>query len=93
MENGLTKSQKWLIEWLREGVKDDELHMVILQDMEEDYRWANKLACDGALSPVPPDRVWDGDEEEDRKVALLNEVKENFLREIKVVQSRVRESF
>jgi hypothetical protein len=26
MENGLTKSQKWLIEWLREGVKDDEPH-------------------------------------------------------------------
>jgi hypothetical protein len=36
------------------------------------------------------DRVWDGDEE-DRKVALLNEVKENFLWEIKVVQTRVRE--
>jgi hypothetical protein len=89
VENGLTKSQKWLIEWLREGVKDDEPHMVILKDMEEDYRWANKVAHNGELSPNPPDRVLHGDEE-DRKLALLNEVKKNCLRDTKVVQPRTK---
>jgi hypothetical protein len=51
---GLTKAQKWLIEWLREGVKHDEKHMAILKDMEEDTRRANKVArppdCDEELA-------------------------------------------
>ena len=62
--------------------------MVILQAMEENYHRANKVACEGELAPNPPGQVWDGDEEEDWKLALLNEVKENFLWEIKVVQPR-----
>ena len=90
VENGLTKSQKWLIEWLREGVKDDELHMEILKDMEEDYRRANKVVRDGELSPNPPDWMLHGDKEEDRKLALLNEVKKNFLRDTKDVQPRTK---
>jgi hypothetical protein len=90
LENGPTKSHKWLIEWLREGVKDDEPHMVILQDMEENYHRANKVAHDGELSPDPLVRVWDGNEEEDQKLALLNKVKENFLWEIRVVQPRTK---
>ena len=49
---------------------------------------ANKIAREGELAPNPSDRVWDGDEEEDWKLALLNEVKENFLREMKVMQPR-----
>jgi hypothetical protein len=44
VENGLTKAQKWLIEWLREGVKHDEKHLAFLKDMEEDARRANKVA-------------------------------------------------
>ena len=56
VENGLTKSQKWLIEWLREGVKDDKPHMAILKDMEEDYLQANKVARDEELSPDPGTR-------------------------------------
>jgi hypothetical protein len=34
--------------------------------------------------------VLDGDEEEDRKLASLNEVKENFPREIKATQHRTK---
>ena len=44
MDIGLTKTQNWLIEWLREGVKHDEKHMAILKDMEEDTRRAKKVA-------------------------------------------------
>jgi hypothetical protein len=29
--------QKWLIEWMRAGVKDDDPHMASLEDMEEDF--------------------------------------------------------
>jgi hypothetical protein len=60
------------------------MHMAILQDMEEDYLRANKVAHNEELSPNPLDRVLDGDEE-DRTLALLNEVKENFLCNIKVM--------
>jgi hypothetical protein len=88
VENGLTKPQKWLIEWMRAGVKDDVLHLASLKDMEEDFCRANKVAHNGKLSPDPPNQGLVGDEEEDRKLTLLNEVKENFLREIKVVQPR-----
>jgi hypothetical protein len=59
VEIGLTKAQKWLIEWLREGVKHDEKHMAFLKDMEEDTRQANKLA-----------RPLDGDE----ALALMQKV-------------------
>ena len=31
VENGLTKPQKWLIEWLRTGVKEDDPHMASLK--------------------------------------------------------------
>jgi hypothetical protein len=98
VENGLTKPQKWLIEWMRAGVKDDDQHMASLKDMEEDFRWANMVACNGKLFPDPLDQGLDGDEEEDRKLvyqklALLNKVKENFLWEIKVVQPRTKVKF
>jgi hypothetical protein len=66
VENGLTKPQKWLIECLRAGVKDDDPHMVSLKDMEEDFRRANKVARNGKLSPDPLDLRLDGDKEEDR---------------------------
>jgi hypothetical protein len=70
IENGLTKPQEWLIEWLRAGVKDNDPHMASLKDMEEDFRRANKVARNGKLSPDPPDLQLDGDKEEDRKLAF-----------------------
>jgi hypothetical protein len=64
--------------------------MASLKDMEKDFRRANKVARNGKLSPDPPDKGLDGDEEEDWKLALLNNVKENFLREIKATQPRTK---
>jgi hypothetical protein len=58
VENGLTKPQKWLMEWLRAGVKDEDPHMASLEDMEKNFRRANKEACNGKLSPDPLIRGW-----------------------------------
>ena len=66
VEIGLTKAQKWLIEWLREGVKHNEKHMAFLKDMEEYTHRANKVAhpLDGdealaLMQKVLPDlKVW-----------------------------------
>jgi hypothetical protein len=50
MENGLTKPQKLLFEWMREKVKHNEVHLAFLKDMEEKTRRANKVA-------IPPAAV------------------------------------
>jgi hypothetical protein len=43
---GLTKSQKWLLAFLREAVQDDATHLVLLKDMEESWCQARKEACE-----------------------------------------------
>lgn len=75
VEFGLTKSQKWQIEWMKVKVKDseelqDEDRLVLLKNMEEDFRWENRVAREKGLV--------EDDEEEDRKVAWLNELKEDL---------------
>jgi hypothetical protein len=75
VEFGLTKSQKWQIEWMKEKVKyseelQDEDRLVLLKNMEEDFRWENRVAREKGLL--------EDDEEENRKVAWLNEVKEDL---------------
>jgi hypothetical protein len=59
VENGLTKPQKWLFEWLRESVKQDEKHLAFLKVLEEDTCRANKVAR-------PPDGI--------DELALMQEV-------------------
>jgi hypothetical protein len=44
MENGLTIPQWWLLEWLRDQVKHDEVQMAYLMDVEEEARQLNKVA-------------------------------------------------
>ncbi|KAE7996285.1 hypothetical protein FH972_001019 [Carpinus fangiana] len=69
---GLTKSQIWQLELLKDRLKNhievkDEDHTTFFKDMEEDFHWLNK------------DGRWEVDEEEDdRKVEWLNEVKEGL---------------
>jgi hypothetical protein len=46
---GLTKSQIWLLEWMKDKLKNhievkDEDHSAFLKDMEEDFRWLNTVA-------------------------------------------------
>jgi hypothetical protein len=46
---GLSKSQIWLLEWIKDRLKineevKDEDHLVFLKGMEEDFRWINLVA-------------------------------------------------
>jgi hypothetical protein len=78
-EYGLTKPQKWLIEWLR--VEDDDKNRALLEDMEVLFRQANMEARDRKMLP----------EEEDQNLVSLIEKFEKFLSEKKkVVQTRTK---
>ena len=50
MENGLTILQWWLLEWLRDQVKHDEMQLAYLMGVEEEARQLNKVA-------IPPGAV------------------------------------
>jgi hypothetical protein len=50
MEDGLTIPQWWLLDWLRDQVKNDEAQLAFFMDMEEEARQLNKVA-------IPPGAV------------------------------------
>ena len=44
MEDGLTILQWWLLDWLRDQVKNNEAQLAYLMDVEEEARQLNKVA-------------------------------------------------
>ena len=50
MEDGLTISQWWLLDWRRDQVKNDETCLAYLMDVEEEGHQLNKVA-------IPPGAV------------------------------------
>jgi hypothetical protein len=50
LEDGLTIPQWWLLDWLRDQVKNDEARLAYLMDVEEEARQLNKVA-------IPPGAV------------------------------------
>ncbi|KAE8100828.1 hypothetical protein FH972_018679 [Carpinus fangiana] len=44
MEDGLTIPQWWLLDWLRDQVKNDDAQLAYLMDVEEEARQLNKVA-------------------------------------------------
>jgi hypothetical protein len=92
---GLSKSQIWLLEWIKDWLKineevKDKNHSAFLKDMEEDFRWVNLVALEQGRLEVDEDICWismvaceEGrwevdEEEDDRKVAWLNKMKEEL---------------
>jgi hypothetical protein len=61
---GLSKSQIWLLEWIKDRLKSheevkDEDHLVFLKDMEEDFRLINLVAREeGRLMVDEEDIRW-----------------------------------
>jgi hypothetical protein len=50
LEDGLTIPHWWLLDWLRDQVKNDEVRLAYLMDVEEEARLLNKVA-------IPPGAV------------------------------------
>jgi hypothetical protein len=50
MEDGLTIPQWWLLDWLRDQVKNDEAQLAFLMDVEEEVCQLNKVA-------IPPSGI------------------------------------